>query len=322
MLVFAAAAGPWFSRGVIAQGVDRAPVIGILAQSAEATLRDQVFERRLRELGWVDGKNVRLEYRRAGNLAERLPVLAEELVRMKVDLIVAQATPAVKAARDATRASGIPVVSISADPVSNGFVASLARAGGNITGVSMMMFDLAGKSLELLREISPKLSRVAYLAYGRDPSHAIFLRETEEAGRRLGVRIQPVILQGPDELEAAFATMKNERVGAVVVQPIFSNTMNLAGRIAALALKHGLLSVSSADNFANEGGLLFSGPDAEVIYEVVADFAHRVLKGAKPADLPMEQPRRFYLALNTKTAQALGVRVPNSLLLRVDRVIR
>lgn len=308
--------------GARAQGADRVPVIGILSQSAEPTLRDQIFEKRLRELGWIDGRNVRLEYRRAGNLAERLPALAEELVRLKVDLIVAQATPAVKAALEATRSNAIPVVSISADPVSNGFVSSLARPGGNITGVSMMMFDLAPKSLELLRELSPRLSRVAYLAYGRDPSHVIFLRETEEAGRRLGIRVLPVVVQGADELEAAFAAMKKERAGAVVVQPIFSNTMKLAAPIAALAMKHGLLSISSADNFAEEGGLVFNGADAQAIYEVVADFAHRVLKGAKPADLPMEQPKRFFLAINEKTAQALGVRVPRSLLLRADRVIR
>jgi putative ABC transport system substrate-binding protein len=302
-----------------AQPTDKPRVLGILSLSAEPTLRDEVFERRLRELGWIEGQNARFEYRRAANKIERLPALAEELVRLNVHVIVAQSTPAVKAAKDATRT--IPIVSISADPVANGFVASLARPGGNITGVSMMMPELAGKGLELLREVAPKLSRVAYLAHGDDPSHRLFLKETGDAGRRLGVRVQPVIIRGPQEFDAAFAAMKRERAGALIVQPLFVNTMGLGPQLAELSAKNGLAAISSADVFADVGGLMVHAPDPLATYQRVATFVDQVLRGANPAELPIEQPQKFSLTINLKTAKRLGLRVPQSLLLRADKVI-
>lgn len=302
-----------------AQQTEKTRVIGILSLSAKPTLRDEVFERRLRELGWVEGQNARIEYRRAPNQVERLSALAEELVRLKVDVIVAQSTPAVKAAKDATRT--IPIVSISADPVGNGFVASLARPGGNITGVSMMMPELAGKGLEFLRELSPKLSRIAYLAHGKDPSHRLFLKEAQDAGQRLGMRVQPVIVQGPEEFESAFSAMKRERAGALIIQPLFGNTLGLGPQLAELAARNGLATISSADVFAEVGGLMVHAPDPLATYQLVATYVDRVLKGANPAELPVEQPLKFTLVINLKTAKRLGLRVPQSLLFRADKVI-
>jgi len=218
-----------------AQQTEKTRVIGILSLSAKPTLRDDVFQRRLRELGWVEGQTVRIEYRRAANKVEHLPALAEELVRLKVDLIVAQSTPAVQAAKNATRT--IPIVSISADPVGNGFVASLARPGGNITGVSMIMPELTGKRLELLREISPKLSRVAFLAHGGDPSHKLFVKEAQDAGRNRAVRVQPLIVERPEEFESAFSAMKRERADALIIQPLFINTLGYGQQLGDLTAK-------------------------------------------------------------------------------------
>lgn len=304
---------------VEAQQPEKMKVIGVLSLSAKPTLRDEVFERRLRELGWLQGKNLTIEYRRAANQVERLPALADELVKLKVDVIFAQATPAVKAAKDATQT--IPIVSISADPVGNGFVASLARPGGNITGVSMMMPELDGKRLELLRELSPKLSRVAYLLHGKDPSHRLFLKAMQEAGRRLGIRIQPVIVQGAEEFDNAFSVMKREHAGAVIVQPLFSNTLGLGPQLAELAARNRLAAISSADDFADAGGLMAHAPDPLATYQLVAPYVDKVLRGASPAELPLQQPQKFVLVINLKTAKRLGVKVPQLLLFRADRVI-
>jgi len=238
---------------------------------------------------------------------------------MRVDVIVALATPAVVAARNATQT--VPVVTLSADPLGNRFVASLARPGGNITGISMMMPQLAGKRLELLREIQPALSRVAFLLYGKDPSHRIFSAEAQEAARAAGIQLQPVVVQAAGEIEGAFARMQKDRADAVIVQPLFVNTLGLGPRITQLAIKHRMPTIGDSDIFADVGGLVFYGPDPAPMYERVAHYVDRVLKGAKPADLPVEQPQKFVLVINQKTAKALGITVPQSLLARADRVI-
>jgi len=302
-----------------AQQAEKIRVIGILTPAAKPSLRDEVFLKGLRELGWIEGKNVRIEYRRAANSTERLSAMAEELVRLKVDLIVALSTPAVAAAKNATQT--VPVVTISADPVGNRFIASLARPGGNITGISMMMPQLAGKRLELLKEIVPGLTRVAFLLYGKDQSHLIFAREAQDAGRALGIQLQPVVVNGLDEFESAFASMQKEKAGALIVQPLFVNTLGAAPRLVELAAKVRLPITSDGDGFADAGGLLFYGPDPVPIYERIAVYVDRVLKGVKPADLPVEQPQRFQLAVNLKTAKALGIKIPRTILLRADRVI-
>ena len=302
-----------------AQQPEKLRVIGFLTPAAKPSLRDAVFQKGLRDLGWIEGKNIRIEYRRAANSTEHLSAMAEELVRLKVELIVALSTPAVVAAKGATQA--VPVVTISADPVGNRFIASLARPGGNITGISMMMPQLAGKRLQLLKEMVPGLTRVAFLLYGKDPSHLIFAKEAQDAGRALGIQLQPVVVNGLGEFEAAFASMKKEKADALIVQPLFVNTLGTAPRLVELAAKIRLPITSDGDGFAEAGGLLFYGPDPVAIYERIAVYVDRVLKGAKPADLPVEQPTKFELVINLKTAKALGITIPQSVLLRTDRVI-
>ena len=302
-----------------AQPVEPLRVIGYLSPSATPSMRDEIFVAGLRELGWIEGKNIRIESRRSGNDLARLPALAEELVRLNVDLIVATSTPAVKAARDATR--GIPVVSISADPVGNGFIASLGRPGGNITGISMMMPSLAGKRLELLREILPKISKVAFLAHGADPSHVAFVREAQDAGRTLGIRVDTQIIHGEGELPLAFAAMKKQGAQALGIQPLFVNTLGLGPRIIELANRQRLPAVGDGDKFTEIGGLLLFGPDPAAIYRRMAYYADRVLRGAKPADLPVEQPKTFVVEVNLKTAKELGIKIPQSILLRATKVI-
>ena len=315
-LAAALATGPGLA---FAQPAKKIRVIGFLTLSEKPSLRDEIFTQGMRELGWIEGKNIRIETRRAGNDVKRLAALAQELVQLKVDLIVALATPAVAAARDATRS--IPIVSLSADPVANGFVASLPRPGGNITGISMMTPALAGKRLELLREINPKIARVAFLAHGDSSGHKNFIAEIETAGKALGVQIDPVIVTGADQLDGAFAAMKKARIEAVAIQPLFINTLGLGPRIAALANQHRLPSVSDGDDFAEHGGLLYYGPDPVAIYRRIAYYTDRVLKGARPAEFPVEQPTLFLVTVNLKTAKLLGVKIPHSILVRATKVI-
>jgi len=303
-----------------AQQTEKMRVIGYLSPADGPTVATEVFKRGLRELGWIEGQNLKIEYRWAANKADRLPALAEELVRLNVDLIVGQSTPAVQAAKTAT--TTIPIVmGAAADAEGSGFVASLARPGGNITGVSMMMSELAGKRLELLRELVPRLSRVAYLAFGPDPAHKLFLKQTQEAGRSLKVRVQPVVVGGPEEFQSAFSAMRKERADALVVQPLFSNTLGLGPQVAELAATHRLPTISDGNGFAEAGGLLYYGPDVLAILGRIAGYVDRILKGAKPAELPVEQPRTFQLVINLKTAKRLGLKVPQSLLSRADKVI-
>jgi putative ABC transport system substrate-binding protein len=297
---------------------EKMSVVGYLTLSAKPTLRDEVFRKGMRALGWVEGKNLKIEERRAGG-TERLAAMAQDLVRLKVDVIVALATPAVVAAKSATPT--IPIVSLSADPVANRFVASLARPGGNITGLSMMMPQLAGKRLELLKEINPKLDEVAFLLHGKDPSHKIFAREAQEAGQAMGIKLLPYVVEGPGELEGAFALMQKQKADALIVQPLFVNTLGLGPQIMQLALRHKLPTIGDSDIFADVGGMVFYGPDPTPIYERIAYYVDRVLKGAKPAELPIEQPQKFELAINLKTAKALGITIPKSVLVRADRVI-
>jgi putative ABC transport system substrate-binding protein len=294
-------------------------VIGYLTLAAKPTVRDRIFVDSLRRLGWIEGRNLKIEYRRGGNDPDRLAALAGELVKAKPDLIVAQSTPAVLAAKNATQS--IPLVTMSADPVGNKFVDNLARPAGNITGISMMMPQLAGKRLELLREIFPKLARVAFLAHGGDPAHRIFVREAEEAASHLGVHVQPVVVRSAADYESAFAAMKSEKADALIIQPLFINTLNDGPRLLQLAAQNRIPATSDGDGFAQAGGLLFYGPDPRPIYERLTVYVDRVLRGAKPGDLPIEQPEKFLLEVNLKTAKRLGVKVPQAVLVRADRVI-
>ena len=304
-----------------AQQPRKVPRIGYLSLAAKPSLLDETFTQGLRELGWVDGQNITIEYRWAANKAESLAALADELVGLKVDLIAAAATPAVQAAKNATKT--IPIVMIAvADAVASGFVASLAQPGGNITGSTNILPELAGKRLELLRELFPKLSRVAFLAYGPDPAHRLFVKDAEDAAQSFKIRFQPLVLAGVDEIDGAFAAMSKERAGALIVQPLFISGLGQGPRIAELAVKNRIPSISDGFQFAEAGGLMFYGPDSLATYRHTATFVDKILKGRKPAELPVEQPTKFEFVINLKTAKQISVTIPPHVLARADKIIK
>jgi putative ABC transport system substrate-binding protein len=267
----------------------------------------------LRELGYVEGQNVAFEFRSAEGRLDRLPELAAELVRLKVDVIVALYVPCALAAKQATRE--IPIVIIAADPVETGIVPSLARPAGNITGVSLMSAVFVGKCVELFRDMLATARRVAVLTNAADALFAkLVLDHVEVAGRLTGIKIQPIMLPGPDqELDAAFAAMAREQADAVVIQGSLSTK-----RIADLAREHRLPAASSTRAFVDAGGLMSYGADGPALFRHGAKFVQRVLQGRQPGDLPVEQPTKFELAINLKTAKAMGLAIPEAFLLRAD----
>ena len=297
--------------------------IGSLSPAAQASIfsrRIETVKQGLRDLGWVEGRNIHIEYRWAEGRVDQLPALAEELARLNVDLIIAWTSPAALAVRNATQR--IPVVMASvADPIASGLINTLARPGGNMTGVSLMAPELAGKHLELLRSVVSGLSRVAFLAQGGDdPASAEFVKQMLDAGLKSGIDVQPLIAKGVAEFDAAFTKMLEHRVGGVVVQPFFV-TAGHGRRLADLAVRHNLPTISDGYQFAEAGGLIYYGPDRVALDRLVPAYVDRILKGAKPADLPVEQPTKFELIINLKTAKALGLTIPPSLLARADQVI-
>jgi putative ABC transport system substrate-binding protein len=277
------------------------------------------FRGGLRELGYVEGRNIQIESRWAEGNYDRLPGLAADLVRLKVDVIVTYGTPAAQAAKGAT--GTIPIVMAAIiDPVASGLVTSLARPGGNITGQSMMSPDLAEKQLQILKELVPKTSRVAVLHNPANPGNAPQVRHAQDAARALGVRLQILGARGPSEIDGAFAAMAAEQAGAVIVLVDAILQSNRA-RIADLAARHRLPAVYGLHEYAEVGGLLAYGPNRLDMFRRAATYVDRILKGAKPGDLPVEQPSTFTLVINLKTAKALGLTIPPSLLLRADQVI-
>jgi putative ABC transport system substrate-binding protein len=279
----------------------------------------QAFRLGLREHGWIEGENIVLEYRwTEGNFA-RLPELVADLVRLKVDVIVARASAWVQPAKEAT--SSIPIVFlIHADPVGTGHVASLARPGGNITGLAALMTDLAPKELELLTTVVPVAKRIAVLWSPDTPSHPPALKAVEEAGSRLRVQLQAVGARTPAELGGAFAAMARARAQAVLVlgNPLFLGERQ---RVAELAIKHRLPTMSNLKEIAEAGGLMSFGPDFADLHRRGAIYVDKILRGAKPSELPVEQASKFELVINLKTAKALGLTIPPSLLQRADQVI-
>jgi putative tryptophan/tyrosine transport system substrate-binding protein len=270
----------------------------------------------LRELGYVEGQNIAFEFRSAEGKLDRLPELAAELVRLKVDVIVAVYVPPSLAAKQATRE--IPIVVIVGDPVETGIVPSLARPGGNITGVSLMASALHGKSVELFRDMLPSVRRVGVLGHATNPVFAkAMLDEVLRAGRPTGTEIQPVVMiHGFDELDNAFATMVRERADAVVIQG------SLAIKpVTEMALKYRLPTASTARAFAEIGGLMSFGADGPASFRHGAKFVQRILEGRQPKDLPIEQPTKFELVVNLKTAKAIGLTIPDTFLLRADAVL-
>jgi len=279
------------------------------------------FRQGLRDLGYVEGQNIAIEYRWAEGKFERLPDLAAELVRLKVDVIVSVVTQATLAAKNAT--GTIPIVLVAAgDPLGSGLVASLGRPGGNVTGPSSMYGDLAGKQLELLKETVPKVSRVAVLW---NPANAVWqaqmLKQTEIAARALGLQVQLLEARGPDDLGGAFAAMTKERASALLVQVDVIFALH-ARRIADLAAKRRVPAMYGSREHVEAGGLMSYAPNIPDLFRRAATYVDKILKGAKPGDLPVEQPTKFELVMNLKTATALGLTIPQSLLQRADQIIQ
>ena len=295
--------------------------IGYLAPGSGPNVFIEAFRDELRSLGYIEGRNLLIEYRYAAGKEERMQELAAELVRLKVDVIVTPATPAIAAAKRAT--SAIPIVMIApTDAVGSGLVASLARPGGNVTGMTYLSTDLASKRLQLLREVLPKATRVAVLALkGGSGASELFLEKLQAAARQMGITL---IVQKENEAAAlgdAFAAMQRERAEALIVE-LTPFTGENRKRIVELAAQHRLPTLIETRGFVDLGGLMSYGPSLPATFRRSAHYVDRIFKGAKPADLPVEQPTKFELVINMKTAKALGLTIPQSLLARADEVIR
>jgi putative ABC transport system substrate-binding protein len=291
--------------------------IGALYQGlADADSFKEELREGLRELGYVEGHNIAFEFRSAEGHVDRLPALAVELVRLKVDVIVALYLTSALAAKQATQ--DIPIVTIGADPVQGGIVASLARPGGNITGVSLMSAASNAKTVELFRDLLPSVRRVGVLGTAASPDFAkAMVDEVLRAAGPTGTEIQPiVILQGPDQLEGAFSTMRKEGADAVVVQGFLA-----IKPVTDMAIKYRMPTASTSRAFVEIGGLMSFGADGPATFRHGAKFVQRILQGKQPKDIPIEQPTKFELAINLKTAKAIGLSVPDRFLQRVDVII-
>ena len=306
-----------------AQQSARGHRIGYLAGgSATGAARfHEAFRHALRELGWVEGQNIAIESRFADGMHDRLPNLAAELIRLNVHVIIAGPSPAAVAAKKAT--TSIPIIMAGVGfPVELGLVASLGRPGGNVSGVAFSAgLELFGKGLELLKEVTPKMRRVAVFLNPASPGHAIATQDVKSAAGSIGVQLLLLDIAAPAEMEGAFATMAKERVAAVLVVP---DPLFLAHRerLTTLVAKSRLPAVYSIREFADAGGLMSYGPSLVAQYRRAAVFVDKILRGAKPGELPVEQPTQYEMILNLKTAKALGVTFPPSLLSRADEVIQ
>jgi putative tryptophan/tyrosine transport system substrate-binding protein len=303
-----------------AQQAGKLPTVGFLGPSTPLAMSQWVtaFVQRLRELGWIEGRTVAIEYRWAEGRSERFAEIAAEFVRLKVDVIVTYGTPAVVAAKQATAI--IPIVDAgSGDPVSTGLVASLARPSGNVTGLSVLATDLAGKKVELLREVVPGLRRLAFLANVSNPITELETGEVQAAARKLGLDIDTLEIRRPEDIAPAFETLKS-RADALYLIPdpvIFGNGV----RINTLALGARLPTMYGVREPVESGGLMSYGPNWSHMFRRAADYVDKILRGAKPGDIPIEQPTKFDLVINLTTAKVLGLEIPPTLLARADEVI-
>jgi len=322
---FLLAAAAWpalaWTGSVRAQAPAKVRRIGFLSpfSPSNAELWHQAFRQGLHDLGWVEGKNISIEYRYAEARSDRLPELAADLVRLNVDIIVTSVSPDAVAAKNATKA--IPIVMAApGDPVALGLVESLARPGGNITGLSQISPELVGKRLELLKGLVPKLSRVAVLWNPPSKISAISWKEIQLPARELGLQLHSMEVRSASDFDKAFEDATRARAGALAVMPdpLFGGNLK---RIADLAAKNRLPSIYHISEFADSGGLVTYGPDRSDMFRRAATYVDKILKGAKPGDLPIEQPTKFELVVNMKTAKALGIEIPQSVLVRADRVI-
>ena len=305
-----------------AQQPEKVPRIGFLSAtspSAQNAFLD-AFKQGLRDLGYVVGQNIALEIRAAEGKYDSLPDRAAELVRLKVDVIFAASAPAIKAAKQAT--STIPIVfETLSDPVADGFVANLARPGGNLTGLAGLAPELSGKRLELLKEIVPGLARVAVLLNPDNPNARRLLKETEISAQALGMQLQVLQVRHPDELDKAFSAMTKARAGALTVIP--DPTLQAERKkVADLSAKTRLPAIYGISGVAESGGLMVYAPSLPDLWRRAATYVDKILKGAKPADLPVEQPKKFEFIINLKAAKQIGLTIPPNVLARADRVIR
>ena len=321
-LIGGAAAWPLAARAQTAKVARIGYLVTGALESPETRINRDAFRQGINELGYVEGRNIVIEYRSADGKIERLPGLATELVGLKVDIIVALATPAGRAAQQATTTIPI-VVTAMGDPVRDGLVASLARPGGNITGTTFLGPELVPKRLSFLRELLPTISRVAvlwHLGAFSEPTTREMLNEVAQAARTLGVQLQLVEVRSADEFDHAFTTMVRARAEALFQ---FPSTMlfNERRRIVDLAARHRLPAMFNAREFVQLGGLIAYGANLAELNRRAAAYVDKILKGAKPFDLPVEQPTKFELFINLKTAKALGLEIPPTLLARADEVI-
>ena len=297
--------------------------IGFLSLNTPDAARDALtaFRQVLRERGWIEGQNIVIEVLFAEGKVDRLSALVAELIRLKVDIIVAGSSVATRAAKNATKT--IPIVmAASADALGEGFVTSLAQPGGNITGVTFLAGpEIAGKQLELLKEVARGVSRVALLMNPTNGSHAAFAREVKVAAGSLGMQLQVLEASYPDQLEGSFTTLTSARAGALLVLTD-SMFFGQRGQIAGLAARSGVPALYSQREFIDAGGLISYGPSLLDMFRRAATHVDKILRGAHPSDIPVEQPIKFELVINLNTAKALGIRIPQSLLLRADEVIQ
>jgi putative ABC transport system substrate-binding protein len=306
---------------VEAQQAGKIPRVGVMAigSGTPPSPTYEAFRQGLRDLGWIEGQNIIVDVRWTPTV-DRLPEMAAEFVRMRVDVIFAASSTQVEPARQATKT--IPIVfATHADPIGVGHVASLARPGGNITGLAQLLTELSAKELELLREALPQVTRIGVLWNPTTPSHPPALRAVDGAAETLGVQVQRVPAQSADEFDTALSTMTQARAGAFLVLPSPLTYVQRA-RLAEVALKRRLPGMFGFRENAEAGGLMSYGPDLKDLFRRAAIYVDKILKGAKPADLPVEQAQKFELVINLQTAKALGLTIPQSLLLRADEIIQ
>jgi putative ABC transport system substrate-binding protein len=294
--------------------------IGVLRAGSLPDPFLEAFRQGLRDLGYLEGKNILIELRYADGKSDRLPTLAAELVRMKSDVILTADTPPIRAAMNATREIPIVMGNV-ADPVAAGLVANLARPGGNVTGLSALAPELDGKRLELVKETLPAATRVAWIWDPDNPALIIRLKQIQGASQALGLKLQPLEVRNPEELESAFNAAIREHAGAVMVPAVMVSPYRK--QIVAFAEKKRLPLIYDTKDFVEQaGGLMSYGPDFSDLWRRAATYVDKILKGTKPADLPVEQPTKFEFVINLKTAKQLGLTIPPNVLTRADRVIR
>ncbi len=303
-----------------AQQPAKIPRIGVIEDHSAANPFLPVFRQALRELGYTEGQSILVEYRYANGVADRFPDLAAELIRLKVDVLVVGGTTAAQAAK--TQTSTVPIVfALAGDPVGSGLVASLARPGGNVTGISVFHPELSAKDLELLKATVPQMSRVAVMYNPLNPISRPSLERTREAAQALALKLQVQEVRRPDQLASAFSMLMAWRPGALLAlsDPVFGTDL---AQLAKLASRNRLPAVYNRTEFAEAGGMLAYGPSFSANYRRAATFVDKILKGSKPGDLPVEQPTKFELVINLKTAKALGITIPQSVLSRADEVLQ